>query len=148
MCLGQVHVSPAQQAGTAAWQVWLSQKDLASLDITAAKDPAAPHLWVLHTLCCCRALGSTKDFMGCINLISFASGWPFVWRSLSTRILLPCWHDTPKRDGMSCWHLEWPEGSPGCHLVSSLCPWVLLQSVWPRCSHRTLCTRWDKTRTF
>lgn len=148
MCLGQVHASPAQQACTAAWQVWLSQKGLASLDITAVKGPAAPHLWVLNILCCCRPLGATKAFVTYINLTSFASGGPFIWRSLSTRILLPCWRDASRRDGMSCWHLEWPEGSPGCHLVSSLFPWVLLQYVWPRCSRRTLCTRWDKTRTF
>lgn len=48
---------------------------------------------------------------------------------------------------MPCWHLERTEGSPGCYLVSSLCPWIFLQYVWPRCSWRTLYTRWDKTRS-
>lgn len=82
-----------------------------------------------------------KSFHKPYSFYFLASGGASIWRSLPTGTLLPCWHDTPKRDAMPCWHLEWTEGSPGCHMVSALCPWVFLQYVWPRCSCRTLCTR-------
>ncbi|OXB81274.1 UNVERIFIED_CONTAM: hypothetical protein H355_014318 [Colinus virginianus] len=55
-CSGQAHASPALQACTAAWLVWLNQKDFASLDITAVKGPAAPHLWAF-----CLEIFASRD---------------------------------------------------------------------------------------
>lgn len=92
---------------------------------------------------CSELSGSTKAFRNHnkLDFDSLPSGGASIRRSLPTRTLLPSWHQAPQGDAVSCWHLEWPERSPRCHLVPALCPWVLLQRVWPRCSCGTLCTR-------